>query len=122
MKAISDWFKRELTLLDPSLHIEYDQTVDRFFILKDLDYVLGKEKHRETFIRASFKYLNDSALTNLRYRQYLGRRYMDRPGAYLRWLKEEEKETMAKVKEEGIDQIVAGLMKAYKLATSQTFS
>ena len=128
MRAIPRWFKRELKLLDPTYRIAYNQAIDKFLILKDVGYyfyVDGTHRHqKETLIRAGFKNLDRVAMTSLKRRKWLGRKWMARGDdmAYQKHLDREEAEKKAKVSDKNIDQITAGIMTAHKLSTTKTFS
>lgn len=122
MRSVPRWFLRELRIIDPSLRVDYVSESNMFILSKELDYVIDGKPKKERFIRASFRYLNDKALDNLRYRKRLGERLMDRPGAYIRWLHEEEVENKKKLRDEAIDMMTEGYVKAHKLKTSRTFS
>ena len=129
MRAIPNWFKRELKLLDPTYKIGYDKSINRFHILKPgAVYHLVVDKklvtRRETLIRATFENLDQAALDSLNKRKRMGDKWMangDRD-AYWKDLKRQEKARKDKMGEEAIDQISEGLMKAHELSTTKKFT
>ena len=78
MRAIRKGFLRDLEMIDPTLKVRYNHTLNYFEIYKVVYTHIAKKSggytqlRRET-IRAVFDHLNDSALTDLRERQYLAR-------------------------------------------------
>jgi hypothetical protein len=124
---LPEWFVRELARLDRNLYLSWNIDSQCWEIWKDLEVYTfdekGKKRHQVIpFCRAVFERLDQSALDNLNMRRKLGERLMDRPGAYLRYLKEDERRAKAKEKELALDMQVEGFMKMHRLNTSKTFS
>jgi hypothetical protein len=92
--------------------------------MKDLTWVVVEHdvevKRTVPLVRAVFDELDQRAIDNLRYRRWVGQRYLGNPEAYLRWLKQEELEAKAKEKEIARDMMAEGFMKAYKMQRSFT--
>ena len=129
MRAIPRWFRRELKLLDPELKVKYNDTLNYFEVYKIVNhYISDKEGRRiqikRESIRAVFDYLNDSALTSLRYRQYLARLHNAKgdPNAYTKLLRRENKEARKKEHLRGQEMINAGYRKMYMVGRQKYYA
>ena len=70
MRSVPTWFKGELKRFDPAMKIRYDEQADCFDIIKEIAYFPAGSKKlmRETVIRATFKRLDDAAMTEIKRR------------------------------------------------------
>lgn len=123
------WFKKELRWLDPTYYITLDESCGDYEIRKDVTFAIpgpeGKTKwFTESKILALFKKLDDSAMADLRFRKWLGRRY-EVPNKSKQWLEmiiKRDKEMKAKKKAEAQEMIAEGLMKMHRMETTKTFT
>ena len=92
MRPIPRWFARELKCIDPELIIEWDKESNAFLFWKDLDIIIGKEHFKERVLRAVYEDLNDTALSELRYRAWIKRNICNQGDsmAYYKWIKREQ--------------------------------
>jgi hypothetical protein len=127
MRAIPNWFKRELRNIDPRLEIEYDQHYNFFNIYITVDLYLydkGKKIHiRERLLKACFRDLNEKAMSELRERHWIAQRFNARGDgkAYLRQIQSNNREAKKKQKKLAADMIVEGMKKIYESGTKQTY-
>lgn len=127
------WFLKELALIDPEVYLVWNPEFRYWQFMKDLKIIQfandGRARHIvEAHCRAVETHLDERALAPLRYRRWLGQRYLrDLPegvytAEYLRWIKAEESAAKKKAEELAIDQMTAGFMKMHRLATTRTYS
>lgn len=129
MRAISKGFLRDLEIVDPSLLVRLNQTLNYFEIYKIVDQHIEKKNggytrlRRET-IRAVFDNLNDSAISDLRKRQYLANQHNAKgdPHAYTKLLRRENKEARAKEHQRGSEMIAAGRRKMYMVGRQKYYT
>ena len=129
MKAISRSFLRELKLIDPALEVRYNPTVNYFEITKMIDVRIPKgngkyRRLRQEAIQAVFDHLNDSALTDLRRRQYLARLHNAKgdPDAYLKLVQRQNKEAKLKEHRRGQELVQAGIRKMYMVGRQKYYT
>lgn len=114
MRAIDKWFIRELqNTIDKRYYVQYDAEMDRFDVLGKIN--------GEDILLAVFDRLNAKALTELRYRKWLGRRFVTRKERE-RHLDEPDIEAKAKSHGDNLDLIVHGYIEAYNLSKKKSFS
>jgi len=124
----SPFFVREINDIAPDCYLKYNVELRVWEIWKDLDVFWddqwdGKKNHqRMSIIRAVFEALDQRALDNLRYRRWVGNRFMKDSQTYLRWLKKEEKEAKEKEKTIAVDMMAEGFMKAYESSRRKYFT
>ncbi len=129
MRAISRGFVKDLNMVDPSLMVRFNESLNYFEIYKIVDRYIEKKNggyhqlRRET-IRAVFDNLNDSAISDLRKRQYLANLHNAKgdPHAYTRLLRRENKQARAKAHQRGSEMIAAGLRKMYMVGRQKYFT
>ena len=114
MDAPTPGFLRELRAIDPRYYVEQDGNIYniRYF----------NEKQQEVRTVETFQRLNDSALSWLRFRKYLGIkfRYSEGPDRGLAKVRRQRLECKQKETDEAIDMITEAFMKAYKIETTST--
>lgn len=121
------FFLREFRSFWPEHYLVYNSQVHVWEIWKDLDVVEPDEhgRMRKTQVpvcRAVFDSLDQRALDNLHRRRRVGLRHMHSPQAYLRWLRQEEMESKAKLRQRNLEMMAEGLTKMHRLETTRTFS
>lgn len=127
MRAIPQWFKRELKNIDPRLEIEYDSYYNYFVIYITVgvySYMGGRRRHfKDRITKACFTHLNDKAMADLRYRHWLAQKYNARGDrdALMKMWKAEEREAKQKIKNHSVDMMVEGLKKMQEIDTKQTY-
>ena len=116
------WFLRELRFIDPTSRVEYDGK-PLYRIVKDVDMIIPVPFRGTIHVKGPrtvdvFPYLNDSALTHLRYRKWLGRRMniIENPKKELAYLEAQEKAAMAKEREIGYEMMAEGMYEGYRLS------
>lgn len=116
-------FLRDLKIVDTGLYVIYDGETDTFDIYKNVDKTMGKLRWSEVRMIDSFRYLNDAALTQLRYRKHLGRKYETpvSPNRYIDAMDRAAKEKKAKIHEGVIDEMAANLKTVYDAHTKTHF-
>jgi len=129
MRAISKWFLRELKLLDPDLKVRYNPDLNYFEVTKVVNAYLPKKgggyAHiQRELIRAVYDHLNDEALTNIRYRQYLGRKHNAKgdPNAYMKLIMEENKAAKAKESRRAREMIAEGARRMYMVGRQKYYT
>jgi hypothetical protein len=122
------FFVREINDIAPDCYLKFNSDLRTWQVWKDLDVFSdtdenGTRQHQKmSIVRAVFEALDQRALDNLRYRRWVGNRYMKDSQTYLRWLKKEEREAKAKEKEIALDMITEGLMKGYESSRRTYFT
>ena len=118
---VPKWFTRELSFVDPSYYVRTNEQTQVYEIVKDSDIVIPSKMNGPIRITGPkvvdvFRYLNDSALTHLRYRKYLGRQMniVENPKKELAYLEAQEKAAMRKEKEIGYEMMAEGMYEGYK--------
>jgi len=115
---------RDFRSVAPDAYLRYNKVLRCWEVMKDLIWVVTEHdveiKRTIPVVRAAFDELNQRAIDNLRYRRWVGQRYMGNPEAYLRWLKQEELDAKAKEREIARDMMAEGFMKAYRMDKSHT--
>lgn len=114
MRIPDRWFIRELqNTIDKRYYVQYDPEMDRFDVLGKIN--------GEDILLACFDELNAKALTELRYRKWLGRRFVNRKERE-RHLDEPDVEAKARGHEDNLDLIVHGYMQMYEHSKKKHFS
>jgi len=72
MKSVRRGFKRDLEIIDPTYYATWNPNSQFWEIRKVTPLRRGFERHS---VLAIFERLNDKALTELRYRKWLGRKF-----------------------------------------------
>lgn len=122
MKPIPRWFERELKLLDPKYFVVYNDHYDYFEIKHTVRMIRhGKELISKPNL-ATFKVLNDAAMTNLRYRKHLGLKFQGDTDKYLNWIRSMNKESKAKSRQLGLEMMTEGYMRIYNLGRKTYFT
>lgn len=120
---ILDSFKKSLKIIDPELFVVMDYETNTYDIWKDCEFEVGNTHWKEERMIDSFEFLNDDALTHLRYRKWLGREYntVDDPKRYQAWIKETNKIAIEKKHNLALDMMTRGWMKIHDHKTKKTF-
>jgi hypothetical protein len=116
-------FEKALRIIDPEFFIVMDCETNTYDIWKDCEFEMGKTRWREERMIDSFDKLNDEALTKLRHRKWLGRKFNveEDPKRYHAWLKETTRIAMEKKHDLAMDMITRGWMKINDHNTKKTF-
>ena len=128
IKSIPEWWMRELKDIDPTYYPVYNQEYDYFSIMKKIVYLReenGKLERTEVETPlATFRYLNDSALANLRKRKAIGREFEreSNPDAYINWVMSEALAAKRQAKELALDMKAEGYMRMHRYLTTTTVS
>ena len=122
------WFLRELKIIDPKYFVAYNRRYDYFEIRWKVHFykeVKGKYvEHRSQPTLATFRHLNDAALTNLRERKKLGEQFERKHDSnkYLQWIQELNREAKAKKQELALETITEGFMRIYNVGRRKMFT
>jgi len=116
-------FLHELKIIDPELFVVQDYETGTYDIWKDCEFDVGNKHWKEERMIDSFERLNDDALTKLRYRKWLGRKYnvVEDPKRYHAWIKETNKVAIEKKHNLALDMMTRGFMKIHEHGTKKTF-
>lgn len=120
MRIVPEHFKKNLKLIDPDYVAIYNPEYDVFEIKSRQKIMKGDVPKWLVFNLAIFKELNDEALTNLRYRKWLGRKYAKK-GEYLKWIKEMNAEAKAKRRQIALEQQAEGYIKIHNFGKKKYF-
>lgn len=121
-------FIREINDIAPDCYLKFNSGLRVWEVWKDLDVFWddqwdGHHNHqRLSIVRGVFPALDQRMLDNLRFRRWVGNRYMKDSQTYLRWLKKEEREAKAKEHEIALEMISEGLYKGYESSIRTYFA
>jgi hypothetical protein len=118
MRAIPDFFVRDLEIIDPTYFVKYNQLYNYFEIKKEME-VERKDKERGIRVRiknptvAVFRSLNEAALNNLRKRKYEGLKYARKHDSdeYLNDIIRSNKEAKKKKEQIALEMVAEGMIK-----------
>jgi len=125
---VPNFFRRQLKIIDPELFVVKDESLNMYDIWKIVNVELETRfkhiRYKERRLVASYRYLNDDALANLRYRKWLGNKFETGkdPRKYLKWLKDQEKEERKKKIAVARDMQAKGWMKIYNTGRRKMFT
>jgi hypothetical protein len=129
MEPVPNWFKRELRTVDPNYYVVINEESQVYRIMMNSDVVVQSPFRGAYRIIGPktvdvFRYLNDEALTKLRYRKWLGRqmKIIENPNAEWNFLQAQEKAAKAKEMDLVYDMMAEGGMEAYKIDRKHTVS
>ncbi|MFA5377645.1 MAG: hypothetical protein WC455_17980 [Dehalococcoidia bacterium] len=115
-------FLRLLKIVDPTYYVRMRPEAGLYEIIKDKDVRVwfpdGTVRWRkEPRVVGTYRYCSDGVISELQYRKWLGRQMniVDKPMAEINAMRAAEKERMAKIKEEGYDQMAYGGVDSYKM-------
>ncbi len=116
-------FLKALKIIDPEFFVVQDHETGTYDIWKDCTFEFSKERWKEERMIESFERLDDDALTKLRYRKWLGRKFNveNDPKRYHAWMKEQARVAMEKKHNLAMDMISRGWMKINDHNTKKTF-
>lgn len=117
------WFTKALNIIDPELFVAIDYEARTYDIWKECEFEFGHERWKEERMIDSFERLDDNALTKLRYRKWLGRKFNieEDPTRYHAWIKEQARIAQEKKHNLAMDMISRGWMKIHDHETKKTF-
>ena len=121
---VPNWFSRELKIIDPLYFVEWNTHYEYWEIKRKMTerYVDVRKGIAIKFVNPTvgvFRYLNDTALNNLRERKYLSRRY---PGTkYVDWLLSQAKDAKEKKRELALEMTTEGFMRIMNYGKSKMF-
>ena len=122
MKIVPNWFKRELKILDPKYYVVYNDHYNYF----EIKHTVRIIRHGREFISrpnlAVFKVLNDAAMTNLRKRKYVGRKFQGDTKKYLNWIRRNNEEAKEKKRQIGLEMMTEGYMRIHNLGRRTYFT
>lgn len=127
IKAIPGWFLRELEYIDPSYRVIYFDDYDYFQVYTVVKYVLeneeGIKKEHRCVPLATYTYLNDAALEDLRRRKQIGIRFQRtyNPDAYLNWIASMNRDAKAKARERAVEMMAEGFIKMEKVEKTKLY-
>jgi hypothetical protein len=125
---VPTWFKKELAIIDPHYKVEFNDRYQYFTVFMLKEYVVENENGARKVSRyvplATYRSLNDTALTDLRRRKQIGLRFQRTyaPEAYLDWIRAMGRESREKEQELALEMKTEGYMKIHRHETSHTVS
>lgn len=120
LRPIPEWWKKDLKRLDPNYTTVYNPEYDVFEIKSREAIRKGNVPKWLVFNLAIFKELNEEALTNLRYRKWLGRKYTT-TAERIKWIKEMNEEAKAKRREIALEMIAEGFIRIHNFGRKKYF-
>ena len=129
MRAIPQWFRRELRFIDPRMEIEYDPHYNFFNIyitvgIEAYSKAEGRRVRRnERILKGCFRDLNETAMRELHERHWIAQRYMakgDR-NAYTKMIASNNNEYREKQKQLAVDMMTEGSKKIGQAATMKMY-
>lgn len=127
MSYVPKWFSRELKMIDPSYYVQFNDHYGYFEIKKRVHYYVmdgwGRSEERlEAPSLATFKLLNDAALTNLRKRKLVGLKFKGSTKAYLKYLRSLNQESKRKGKALAREMMAEGFMRIHNIGRRKIFT
>jgi hypothetical protein len=123
---VPGWFKRELRCIDPTYYVRVNTVAQSYDVMKDAEiYLKFKDgtvyQRKEPRVVGSYPYANSEALTNLRYRKWLGRqmKIVEHPERERKMLQEAEDEHKRKEQDAGTELVAQGLIEHDNLANKR---
>jgi len=120
LRTVPNWFKKDLKIIDPNYRAIYNPEYDLFEIKNRIEIRKANVPKWLVFNLAVFKELNEEALTNLRYRKYLGRKY-SKKGEYLKWIQSMNSEAKLKRRQLALERMAEGFIKIQNFGKKKYF-
>lgn len=124
---IPEWFKRDLKNLDPTYFIAYNDHYNYFEIKKRFHYYVkdswGRiEERLETPNLATFKHLNEDAMTNLRKRKRMGEKFEGDTAKYIRYIQSLHRESKKKARQLRLEMMAEAFIRMYNMGKIKYFT
>lgn len=120
--VIPSWFEKELKIIDPTYFVVFNKTFEYYEIKKQMNVVKDGRLVVTRPTLAVFRKLNERALTNLRERKFVGRKYSQDPMKYLKYLNSLNVEAKKKKRALALEMMAEGYVRIHNLGRKKIFT